>query len=102
MQANLPELQNTDEKYAAALARCDQVNADLEQSREISRAAQRAAAAAQQRATAEREALTAPQPSLTAALADGKPLKDLQQTVSVHLPNIPPPQPPPAHHTTQP
>jgi hypothetical protein len=88
MQTNLPELQDTDLKYATALARLDQVGADLEHKRELSREAQRRATHAQQRVTAEREALTAAQRALTYALRDGKPLKALQEQVGGHQANL--------------
>jgi hypothetical protein len=88
MQTLPPEIRNVDEKYAAALARAEQVNVDLELKREVSRAAQRAAAAAQQRLTTEREKLVVAQRNLTDAMRAGLPPKDLQQEVAGHLANI--------------
>jgi chromosome segregation ATPase len=88
MQTNPPEIQNAEANYAAALARADQADAELEQAKEVSRAAQRRATEAQQRLTSERAALTAAQRALTTALAEGKPVKDLQQQVSGHQANI--------------
>ncbi len=88
MQTDLPEIQNADANYAAALARHEQANAELEHAREVSRKAQTRAAVAQQRVTSERAALAAAQRALTDALAEGKPLKELQDQVGGRRANI--------------
>jgi chromosome segregation ATPase len=88
MQTDLSELKNADANYAAALARAEQVSAELAQAQEVSRKAQTRATVAQTRVTSERTSLTSAQRALTDALATGKPLKELQDQVSGHRANI--------------
>jgi chromosome segregation ATPase len=88
MQTNPPEIQNAEANYEAALARAEQANAELEQAKEVSRAAQRRATDAQQRLTSQLAALAAAQRELTTALAEEKPLQELQQKVSGYRANI--------------
>lgn len=88
MHTELPELKNTAEKHAEAVARLAELTATHEHTKVASSAAQRALASAQQRVTTERERLTSAQRELTNALAANLPLEKLQQKVSGHRSNI--------------